>query len=586
MKANRRHLPARSKEGSQDEKNFHGRRFARGSGSAGGVFGLLENTGAAFDFDGNGHNGEVFLVNINGGSARGGMMGSFKTDALTNVLTIGNIKPTVATSSLSGSDCSGGIIGKIVGNSAAYILIDGDANYNSETNPYPVSITVSGSANAGLVGDTGENGSFLDVKGKVKITGTCGAGFVSNMPQGVLRIQGKTDLSAFNDENDGSAYFVKTRGRALVYAKGTGSDGGWTLLRNLNNNCDDVGGWGQVLRTDGTILSESSLFTVDGSAHTITVKNAYTTVSDITQFALTSLNISLNTDEGIGALQFTSGSANSSATLLGGTLTLGADITLAGTGLTGFTRDDGRNAAFTRIFNGGSHTITLAIGEKYGLKADGTALDADGKQGNIYRHKYIGLFAKIDGAAVSNLTVSGSMVINQTDSGMRAGGFAAYATGSNTFVNLTADFTLKYKTGGNYDFRFGGAIGEASGTGFGATFTDCNITPTVADNTASSVGRPDNPNVAYIGGAIGYLSVGTGTSSPTQSVSVSGGTIGLYYTKSVNTKRESCFGGVIAKIGNAQYVKDKRTVSFADSAKIDVSATGIAAGGCFGGIFG
>ena len=61
--------------------------------------------------------------------------------------------------------------------------------------------------------------------------------------------------------------------------------------------------------------------------------------------------------------------------LLAGALSVkstSAGISLADTGLTGLTRDNGTNAAFTGSFNGNSKTISLAVGEPYGLAADGT----------------------------------------------------------------------------------------------------------------------------------------------------------------------------------------------------------------------
>lgn len=541
-----------------------------GAGYTGGVFGLLENGGGSFTFDGN-KSSETVQVTLSGGSSRGGVCGGYKASALTDTLILHDVKTQVTASTARSNNYSGGLIGTVETN-AAYISV-----YDTHT-------VSGGSPDGGLIGNTGDVGSFLDVSSTNKVEGTFDGGLVGKMPQGVLRIKGTTDFSAYTKVDSASAFIVKGRGHALVYALGDGKgvNGNWTFKRNIEQAIDDISGWGEVLRTDGTILSESNLFTVDMSAHTVTLKGAYTTMSNVTQFALTALNISLNTGAGVGALQFTSGAANTSATLLGGTLTLGADVSLAGTGLTGLTRDDGENSEFSGTFDGDEHTVTLAIGEKYGLKGDGTALDADSKQGNICRHLYNGLFAEIGGATITDLTVSGDMMIHQSDGKMMAGGVAAFATGTNVLNNVTANFTLTYRAGADLDFRFGGAIGEASGNGLSVTVTGCTFTPIVNDLTVSGIVRG---SISYIGGAIGFLS--GGATSPTQSVTFDGTTVlGLTYTKTINTNRESYFGGAIAKIGNASYVKDRRTVSFADGAAVNVTATGTTANGTFGGILG
>ena len=543
------------------------------SGYTGGVFGLLENGGGSFTFDGN-KGAETVRVTLSGGSSRGGVCGGYKASALTDSLILYNVKTQVTASTSSGNDLSGGLIGTVVGN-AAYISV-----YDT----YTVS---SGSMDGGLIGNLGETGSFVDLSSTNKVEGTFDAGLIGNMPQGVLRIAGTTDFSAYTKVDWASGLIAKTRGRALIYATGDGEGNGWTLKRNTANTIDDVRSWGEVLRTDGTILSAGDLFTVDMTAHTVTVNGAATTMNNVTDFAKTALNIQLNTGAGVGALQFTSGSANLSSTLLSGTLTLGANISLSSTGLTGLTRDDGNNEVFSGTFNGGNKTLTLATGERYGLDGSGNALSANSNQGNVYRHKYNGLFAEIDGATIQNLTVAGNVILYQSENGMMAGGVAAFASGTdNAFTNVTANFTLTYRTSGDYDFRFGGAIGEVRDVA-AITVTDCTFTPTVNDITANDV--TGDTNISYIGGAIGYISAGD-TASPSQTVTFQGDSshtaLGLTYTKTVNTARESCFGGVIAKIGNAAYVKDNRQIIIKDGTTVNVTATGTVANNHFGGILG
>ncbi len=388
---------------------------------------------------------------------------------------------------------------------------------------------------------------------------------------------------------------VKERGRALIYAlgDGEGTNGDWTLKRRLYNTIDDVHSWGEVLRVDGTKFSESDLFTVDGTAHTVTVKQAYSTFSTVTQLALTALNIQLNTGAGVGALQFTSGNANLSSTLLAGTLTLGNDLSFAGTGLNSLTRDNGGNDPFSGTFEGSDKTITLATGEIYGLNAEGNALTSNSKQGNIYRHTHNGLFAETKNATVQNLTIDGNITIYQSETGLRAGFLTAFAEGSLTLSSVTIDGTLSYKTSSNYTFSFGTAIGNANGTGLSVSADSCDFTATVTDTTDSNINFATVPVYSLIGGFLGSLTIGS-ADSPTQSVSVANSSINLTYSKTTNTNLSSIFGGVIAEIGNSTYVKSAkegnaltagRAVTI-DTVSLTLTATGTANNERFGGILG
>ena len=172
--------------------------------------------------------------------------------------------------------------------------------------------------------------------------------------------------------------------------------------------------------------------------------------------------------------EFTSGNANLSATLLGSTskLTLGADISLASTGLLGLTRDDGKNNSFAgTLYTGESsstvHTVTLSTGEPYGKRINAgieSALANNTKQGNVYEHEFTGLFAKSNGATIENVTVAGNVYIRQKAESIKAGGLVAYATGALTLTNAGATFALSYMTD-DLDFYFGGAVGQAANSG-------------------------------------------------------------------------------------------------------------------------
>ena len=534
----------------------------------GGVFGLFENSGASFEFDGNSAS-ETITVNLSGGKYRGGIFGSYQTGALSNTFEIYDTATVISATTASSSTVSnytGGLIGNLT-SSPAYVNIH-DVSCTSASN----------APNGGLVGTAGSGGSFIDVTGNVTIAGKFDAGLVASITQGVLRLSGVFDMGGFTRFDVPSGYLVKERGRVLVYALGDGNGtvGNWTLKRNDMTSADDIHSWGQVIRMDGTKLSESNLVTVDMSAHTVTVAAAVPAMSNLTDFAKTALNIKLNTGAGVGALQFTSGNANLSNTLLAGTLSISNDIALAGTGLTGLARDNGGNAAFSGTFEGNNHTITFATGENYGIKANGTALDADSRQGNIFQHEYNGLFAETSNATVQNLTLSGYFKIQPTAKDLKVGGVSAYALSGLDIDNVTTDFSIRSNTMNDFNAFYGGAVGVAAGSGLNVTIDNSNIGLTVEDKSTST---NELSNAIHIGGAIGFLNAQTGTTFPTtyeysstQHVSFTSSDLSLNFTKTGDARRLTVFGSAIGSVTNCIYTKDNRQITFND-VDVDINVT-------------
>lgn len=541
------------------------------SGNSGGVFGDLVNNGNSFTFDGNASGGETFTVRISGGSARGGVMGKYDTNALTNVLSFGNTAITL--SYTNSSSKTGGLIG-LISDNPAYVSIAG------------VSVTSAGTSNgsapgAGLVGNAGSGGSFIDVSGNITVTGRFWAGLVETLSDGVLRITGTTDLSAFTQHSTSNltaATLVRTHGRALIYSIGSGEDAIWKLKRNTStpNQIDDVGTWGEVLRLDGVTLSQSDLFVENASAHTITLKTGVTTLSDVVDFAKTALNIQLNTAAAKGALRFQT--PNQSSTLLGETLTLSDDIDLSGTGLLGFTRDDGANGAFTGTLDGDGHTLTVSVGEVWGLTSVGASLPGGSIDGYIRRHGYFGLFAKTSGATFTDLTLDGTVRFLQDVDEFYVGGLSAYATGDLTLTDvIVTGLTYEYLLGTNYTTYLGGAVGYVTGDNVNLSVSGGTYRPIVNDLTAA--GKATGKRT-YVGGVIGFVDSGSN-----QKIAFNSTTIGLTYTKTVNTTRESCFGSAIAGMSDQEYAVDNRTVDLSD-VTVKMSATGTANSNVFGGILG
>ena len=91
---------------------------------------------------------------------------------------------------------------------------------------------------------------------------------------------------------------------------------------------------------------------------------------------------------------------------------------MSGTGLLGFTRDDGANGAFTGTLDGDGHTLTVSVGEVWGLTSAGASLPGGSIDGYIRRHGYFGLFAKTSGATFTDLTLDGISQLKKHENGM------------------------------------------------------------------------------------------------------------------------------------------------------------------------
>lgn len=539
--------------------------------TAGGFIGVLENSGdMTIKSD---VNSVVKPVITSFGTAAngvyGGLIGAYSSNSLSHSLTIKDIVDGVVNATNSGNTDTnyaqyfGGVIGKIDG--AAYVKMDNvsvTAAGSTKIN------NVNGKAFGGLVGYI--NGAFIDANNvKISSDNFYGGGIIGTMEAGVLRLSGTTDLSAAQASSDNKnivrGQIVGKRGnQALIYAKA-----GWQLIRSDAVAVDDIGTWGEVLRF-GT-LAESDVLDVDDTQHTVTVKPAQTTVLSLADFAKLALNIQMNSGTPIStdnALCFDS--ASLSSTLLTSDITLSADIDLTGTGITGLTRDDGRgadggdnSAVYTRTFNGGGHTITLATGEVYGKRKNGeifsdikseNAVGSPLNAGNgaILRHHYNGLFAKVgNGAKFYNLTVAGNINVYFFEgSNYYCGGLAAYCLLGNsidnvTFAaeNVTSDVTIRYHSSNNGSYHLlggfiGGTEGKTNDSSITLSFTKgCRVNTTIDDNST-------NNSKLICGGIIGDLAT-------SKNVSVTVDNLTLSAKASNNSTSDGKkIGGLIGNISN------------------------------------
>ena len=373
----------------------------------------------------------------------------------------------------------------------------------------------SGFFDIGTVTISSENNNTVNKDG-------ASGGLVGNLTDGVVRLYGKTDLSGIQPGGECSQYgqLVGKRGTALVYAVGTGSnsnaDGtkGWTLVRDGSGKyISDIGNWGEVIRVDGSTLSEkvgteestsNPLLTYDNVGHTVTVKNFDPgNISNAQDFTALALTMQCSNAKSEGALRL------SRSVGLDSQISLTADINLEKTGVTGLMRDDGVQAAFTGKLDGGSRKVILDIGDAYGV-ADGTiCTSAKAGCGQIYNHSYIGLFAKTGSltGAISNLTVSGNIHYGlSTQQEIWVGGVTAFQeAGTVSYQNATSDIAISFTGSVAADSKetlkaahVGGFVGAVSGAP-ALTFTGCKWAGSITDSAVTA-------GDCYLGGYIGSMS--------------------------------------------------------------------------------
>lgn len=415
--------------------------------NSGGLFGKLENSG---NMTINKSDTEAADISVNRTSSDkqtfGGLIGTYLSDNTSNSLTVSGISVS-ADNSAGGAEYFGGLIGKA----------DDDSYIRLEN----VSVSASGCKNVtsfgGIAGYADK--AFIDAENvTVNTNGDfIGGGVIGNMNGGVLRLGGTTDLTG--TKAAGGGQIIGTRGAALIYAQN-----GWQLNRGEAASFDDIGTWGEVLRLSSS-LREDNIFNINETEHTVTVKRAGTTVGSLAEFAVLALNMQLNSGTSSDSMLLFESTSTTSTSLLSSDITLNCNIDLSGTGITGLTRDDGENDAYTGTFNGSGHTITLAVGEPYGYRSN-TALaagDASDGNGRIYRHYYSGLFAKTESITFNNLIVDGIINVKYTDNARYyIGGLSALHSGNITVQDLTVQENINVSGNtGNYCF-VGGIAGQAA----------------------------------------------------------------------------------------------------------------------------
>lgn len=390
----------------------------------------------------------------------------------------------------------------------------------------------------GLVGCLAQ-GSILRVQGTTTIaTGTTGSdpkiweggGIVGHADKkSVLELSGTTDLSKVNYVGNRSTvgWLVGFQDCALIYARSDENGNGWTYKRGvakkqyydgIKNLLNDICNYGQVIRL-GANDSNSQL-----SNDLITISNEHkVTLKSLTLSAANGITLGSADDFALLSITWNSRgyfSPDSSITtgnwsnLKGENITLSGDINLTGSGITGLSRDskNGDDDTYSGTFDGGGHTVTLAIGESFGYVGNEKAsfnVDGGGKvyamvvdQNNSY-HAALGIFAKTNGATIKNLILAGEINFSNRVSAITAGGIAAFSTGTGEVDEVTAGEKIQADCSGANDttanLSVGGLYGEASS----GSLTLQNDTKVLAQITLSNV--EDRGSYVYAGGVLGQI---------------------------------------------------------------------------------
>lgn len=363
------------------------------------------------------------------------------------------------------------------------------------------------------------------------------AGIAGSAWNAVIKFSGITDLSGASfAENATTGQLVYENHNALIFAAGNCSNGDlgdkgaavWTFKRsNSASKTDDIATYGEVVRLGGDFIKldvDTHKLTLPDSLTAANGAYALTTAEDFAKLAITwQTNGYYSMVDGV--------TENNLNGLQSSTITVNGTIDLKGTGLTGFTQDraDG-SQVFSGTLNGGG-TINLAVGEAYGKRGE-DVLDGNNTSngnGKIYRHGRLGLFAAVNGATISNVTIAGSMKFDN-GSAIDAGSLACAIVGNLSLSGVTCKTNIACDDTFANDVNIGGIAGSVLAASTVAFKDNSKAQATIAAT------KTLNGN-SRIGGAIGYAG-DYGSSFNVAGLEVAG---------SIETG--DCAGGKIAQVG-------------------------------------
>lgn len=506
---------------------------------AGGLFGVLE---LKQDFS----ISDASVASTIAGSRAyyGGLVGQVKGESAGSLsaLTIsGTSNSSTSTSvNLNGYAGAVAVIGND-GNTPAYVQISDTFN--------PTFYGVDKSGCFGGVAAYLKSDSVLELNATFTTSGCTnipkGGGVLGNAERGsTLCLGGTTNLSntTFQNTNTTTGQIVGAQESALIYAK---SD--WILIRQSTaRELDDIGTYGEVIRLGGNMgmgtpggdptgLSANLISQNETIHKTEFLDSAKLTLTDNT-FTVTSadqLALIAIEEQTKCAFQIY-GTGDDYYLKSYPNITLGADISLAHTGITGLQRDVAVDYAYTGTLDGGGKILTVAAGEIYGYRGTTNApasKDTAGS-GQIHGHSQVGVFSTAN-ATVNNLTVGGDMNLyfrtNTTDTSTTylAGGLVAKNTDTSTYTNVTTSVNIQYQ--GTTSGSIGGLVG------YGSALTLINCTGSATINAGNSA--------VYAGGLIGQY---TGLTLAVSNTTLSG-------TMTANEANHARLGGLVSRIANGNY---------------------------------
>lgn len=576
------------------------------SGGAGGFFGVLDNPGGTISLSGT--NSKAVYAKGNGNNTVfGGVIGTYKANSLSDTLSVSgsaaNSMLTVNSDKSGNTSYYGGIIGKI----------DGECFANISN----VNVTASNANDeffGGAVACVDEGYVYVNNITLSSTSAYRGGSIVGHTANGVVHIAGATNLSsATSDAGENYGQIVGYRDSALVFA-----DNSWNLTRYIDSTTnkgaavDDIGSWGEVIRF-GTNLSINDVLSTyynpsaETPVHYAKLKAASTTLGSVSAFALAALNMQLNngTTSNTVALQFEDATNSAYSTLKSSNFTMSSDIDLSLTGITGLTRDN-TNDSWTSgigpqysgsLFDGGSHKLTLAIGEGY--EGQNTANAVTSGRGRIYRHRYNGLFGILtNDFTVKNLTVAGKIsTYTKTSEPFYVGAIAGEAKKklnasgvtigviTNGSSDMKIDFGIDNNKENNVEIYVGGLAGKLDAPGATIIGTGGDGSSTAEyTGIANSAFRAEiigtSPSdKTYVGGISGYA--GGGGSITLYDVEIGG------KVENTSASPHQRIGGLIANVAGGSVTIDGVTASsLTISGKMGTNTISNANEKYMGGLFG
>lgn len=525
-----------------------------GSGSIGGLFGVLENN---YDMAIEGaENGTSFTATHAGGAADafGGLIGTYRSDNLANSLVIKNLSvtPSRGTSTFYGGGIA--VIDDTV--SSSYVKFENFTVTNAAG--------ANGMTFGGLVAKA--DNSFVEASNTtISVSGNFrGGAAVGSLENGVLKLSGKFDISGAAPGSPNDDYregkIVGYRDNALIYADN------WTYFGN-NAEVDNIGSWGDIIVFDDTKLKKTDVL-AETDDHKITITEPAASISSVSDYAKTSLAFQIDS-------RYNKVLTNDKSAENSGDITFGSDqatvtIDLTGTGLRGITRDNTENdripeksdnADYTGTITGNSATIILDFENVGGLP--------------VCRHKYNGMFAFVHNTTVKNLKFEGKLNLNAVQANVRMFGASFTSEAYGTFKAENVEVNTVFTTEGSKEVCVGGLLGwGASSIGditVSASTFNCNIT----DNNTHT---DNNSKNSCFGGVIGKINHTTDST-----INWNFDNLNITGCITSSTGSPSRLGGLIAVIDQHTGVTDRSlNLTNVNVNGLTLSGTGTTMGGLLG----